>query len=51
MKIKPEAAAREDIRSYLVEMATSGRVSAGYCRGARPALISVRDRVETGGQK
>jgi site-specific recombinase XerD len=39
LKKKPEEATREDIRAYLVQMATSGLVSAGYCRGARAALI------------
>jgi len=34
-----EEATREDIRSYLVQRATSGLVSAGYCRGARAALV------------
>ena len=38
-RIEPEKATREDIRAYIVQMATSGLVSASYCRGARAALI------------
>ncbi len=34
-----EEATYEDIRCYLVQMATSGKASAGYVRGARAALI------------
>jgi integrase/recombinase XerD len=37
--IAPEQASSDQIRGYLVEMASSGRVSAAYCRGARSALI------------
>jgi site-specific recombinase XerD len=44
-KIKPEEATREDIRGYLVQMASSGLVSAGYCRGARSALIFLYETV------
>ena len=39
LKVKPEEATREDIRGYLVQMATSGQASAGYCRQARAALV------------
>lgn len=35
----PEQVTREQIRAYLVELASSGRVSAAYCRGARAAII------------
>jgi Phage integrase, N-terminal SAM-like domain len=45
LRVKPEEATREDIRYYLVEMATSGRFSAGYCRGARSALIFLYETV------
>jgi site-specific recombinase XerD len=44
-KLKPEEATRENIRGYLVQMATSGLVSAGYCRGARPALVFLYETV------
>ncbi len=37
--IAPEQATRENVRGYLVELATSGRVSAAYCIGARAAVI------------
>jgi site-specific recombinase XerD len=43
--IQAETATREDIRCYLVEMATGGQVSAGYCRGARAALILLYETV------
>jgi integrase/recombinase XerD len=38
-QITPEQATHDQIRAYLVEFASSGRVSAAYCRGARSALI------------
>lgn len=38
-QIPPAQATREQVRAYLVELATSGRVSAAYCRGARAAII------------
>ncbi len=38
-QIAPEQATRENIRACLVELASSGRVSAAYCRGARAAII------------
>ena len=38
-QIAPEQAARDHVRAYLVELASSGRVSAAYCRGARAAII------------
>ena len=44
-KLKPEEATREDIRGYLVQMASSGLVSAGYCRGARAALILLYETI------
>jgi len=44
-KLKPEDATREDIRGYLVQMATSGLVSAGYCRGARAVLILLYETI------
>jgi integrase/recombinase XerD len=37
--IEPEKATREEIRAFLVQMASSGRVSATYCRGARAAIV------------
>lgn len=37
-KIDPEKARREDLRAYLVWMATSGIASAAYCNGARAAI-------------
>jgi site-specific recombinase XerD len=40
-----EQATAEHIRGYLVGMATSGRVSASYCRGARAALIFLYETV------
>ena len=38
-KTAPESATAEQIRAYLVEMASSGRVSASYCRQARAVLV------------
>lgn len=38
-QIAPEQATREHVRAYLVELASSGRVSAAYCIGARAAII------------
>jgi len=38
-QIDPGHATREQIRAYLVEMASSGLVSATYCRGARAAIV------------
>jgi len=43
--IEPEQATREDIRAYLVGMASSGRVSGGYCRGAPMALIYLYETI------
>jgi integrase/recombinase XerD len=43
--IAPEQATSEQIRAYLVEMATSGNYSAAYCRGARSALILLYESV------
>jgi Phage integrase, N-terminal SAM-like domain len=37
--IAPEQTTREQVREYLVELASSGRVSAAYCRGARAAIV------------
>lgn len=44
-KIQPEAATRDDVRGYLVQMANSGRTSAGYCRQARAALVFLYETV------
>lgn len=41
--IVPDQATREQIRGYLVEMASSGNYTAAYCRGARSALIFLYD--------
>jgi site-specific recombinase XerD len=38
-KIQPDAAGRDDVRGYLVQMVNSGQASAGYCRQARAALV------------
>jgi hypothetical protein len=38
-QIAPEQPTREQVRAYLVELASSGRVSAAYCRGARAAIV------------
>ncbi|MEW5721431.1 MAG: tyrosine-type recombinase/integrase, partial [Chloroflexota bacterium] len=38
-QIEPARATTEQIRAYLVEMASSGRVSASYCRQARAVLV------------
>jgi site-specific recombinase XerD len=38
-QLAPEQTTREQVRTYLVELASSGRVSAAYCRGARAAII------------
>jgi len=43
--VQAEEATCEDVRCYLVEMATSGRVSAGYCRGARATLVLLYETV------
>ncbi len=43
--IAPEQATGEQIRAYLVGMATSGNYSATYCRGARSALIFLYESV------
>jgi integrase/recombinase XerD len=45
LKAEPEEATREDIRRYLVEMASSGLVSASYCRGARAALVLLYEAI------
>ena len=37
--LPPEQTTREHIRAYLVELASSGRVSAAYCCGARAAIV------------
>ncbi len=37
--IAPERATKEEIRAYLVQMASSGLASAGYCRQARAAIM------------
>ena len=42
-QIPPEQTTREQIRAYLVEQASSGRVSAAYCRGARAAIVFLYD--------
>jgi site-specific recombinase XerD len=42
---RTRARRQEDIRQYLVAMATSGKYSAGYVRGARAALIFLYDSV------
>lgn len=49
--IEPEKATREQIRSYMVQMATSGLVSASYCRGARAALRLLYETVLKQGDK
>ncbi len=38
-EIQPEAATRDDVCGYLVQMVNSGEASAGYCRQARAALV------------
>ena len=43
--IVPDQATREQIRAYLVEMASSGNYTAAYCRGARAALIFLYEPV------
>jgi len=49
-RIEPERATREQIRAYLVQLASSGLVSAGYCRGLRGTRVAVRRRSETRGK-
>jgi integrase len=49
-RLTPEQATRERIRAYLVEKASSGLVSAGYCRQARGIDTAVRDSAEAAGQ-
>ena len=44
-RVELENATREHIRAYLVQMASSGLVSAGYCRQARAALIMLYETV------
>jgi len=44
-QIDADKATKEQIRGYLVELASSGRVSATYCRGARSALIFLYENV------
>jgi integrase/recombinase XerD len=44
-RIAPEQATREQIREYVVRMASSGNYSAAYCRGARSALIFLYEPV------
>jgi site-specific recombinase XerD len=41
----PAKATAEQIRDYLVQMATSGLAYAGYCRQARAALILLYETV------
>jgi integrase/recombinase XerD len=50
-RIEPERATREQIRAYLVQLASSGLVSAGYCRGVRAALVLLYDSVLKQGAK
>lgn len=38
-QIEADKATKDQVRVYLVELASSGRVSASYCRGARAAII------------
>ena len=38
-QIEADKATRDQIRAYLVELASSGRVSASYCRGTRAAIV------------
>jgi Phage integrase, N-terminal SAM-like domain len=38
-QIDADKATKDQIRAYLVELASSGRVSASYCRGARAAIV------------
>ncbi|MCL4488755.1 MAG: site-specific integrase [Chloroflexi bacterium] len=42
-QIEASRATRDQIRAYLVELASSGRVSASYCRGARAAIVFLYD--------
>ncbi|MBI5649480.1 MAG: tyrosine-type recombinase/integrase [Chloroflexi bacterium] len=42
-QIAPEQATHDQVRAYLVTMASSGNYSAAYCRGARTALIFLYD--------
>jgi site-specific recombinase XerD len=44
-KLQPEAAGRDDVRGYLVQMANSGQASAGYCRQVRAALVFLYEAV------
>ncbi|MCI0478154.1 MAG: phage integrase N-terminal SAM-like domain-containing protein, partial [Anaerolineales bacterium] len=50
-RIEPARATREEIRAYLVQMASSGLVSAGYCRGVRAALVLLYDSILKQGAK
>lgn len=38
-QLDADKATKDQIRAYLVELASSGRVSASYCRGARAAIV------------
>lgn len=38
-QVQAERVTRDDVRGYLVQMASSGEASAGYCRQARAALV------------
>jgi site-specific recombinase XerD len=43
--IAPEKATADDIREYLAQMASSGQVSPGYCRGARAVLVTLYETI------
>ncbi|MBI4757474.1 MAG: phage integrase N-terminal SAM-like domain-containing protein, partial [Chloroflexi bacterium] len=45
LMVEPEQATAEQIRSYLVQMASSGQASASYCRQARAVLVFLSQAV------
>ena len=51
LQTDPASADIDHIRGFLVSMASSGKYSASYCRGARAALIFLYERVLKQGDK
>ena len=50
-QIPPEHTTRDQVRAYLVELASSGRVSVAYCRGARAAIAFLYETTLKQGEK
>ena len=50
-QIAPEQTTRDQARAYLVELASSGRVSVAYCRSARAAIVFLYETTLKQGEK